>query len=86
MAETYVVRIDGDVYTVRLHEGGLDVALGEAEDADLDMKMNRETFYGLVSGEVAPKDAKVKLSAGNREALEQFTRIFSFAPRFSTAA
>ena len=84
--ETYVVRIDGDVYTVRLDEGRLDVALGESEDADVDVKMDRKTFYGLVSGGLAPGDAKVKLSAGNREALERFTRIFSFAPRFSTAA
>jgi DNA-binding HxlR family transcriptional regulator len=86
LTETYVVRIDGDMYTVRLDDGRLDVAIGETEDADLDVKMDRKTFYGLVSGGLAPKDAKVKLAAGNREALERFAQIFSFAPRLSTAA
>jgi DNA-binding HxlR family transcriptional regulator len=86
LTETYVIRIDGDMYTVRLDDGRLDVAIGETEDADLDVKMDRKTFYGLVSGGLAPKDAKVKLAAGNREALERFAQIFSFAPRLSTAA
>jgi DNA-binding HxlR family transcriptional regulator len=86
LTETYVVRVDGDVYTVRLDDGRLDVAIGESEDAEVDMKMDRKTFYGLVSGGLAPKDAKVKLAAGNRDALERFARIFSFAPRLSTAA
>jgi DNA-binding HxlR family transcriptional regulator len=86
LTETYVVRVDDDVYTVRLDDGRLDVAIGESEDAGVDVKMDRKTFYGLVSGGLAPKDAKVKLAAGNRDALERFARIFSFAPRLSTAA
>jgi DNA-binding HxlR family transcriptional regulator len=84
--ETYVVRVDGDVYTVRFDNGRLEVAIGETEGADLDVKMDRKTFYGLVSGGLSPKDAKVKLAAGDREALERFSRVFSFAPRLSTAA
>jgi DNA-binding HxlR family transcriptional regulator len=86
LTETYVVRVDGDVYTVRLDDGRLDVAIGETDEADLDVKMDRKTFYGLVSGGLAANDAKVKLAAGDREAVARLARIFSFAPRLSTAA
>jgi DNA-binding HxlR family transcriptional regulator len=84
--ETYVVRVDGDVYTVRLEAGRLDVAIGDTEAPDLDVQMDRNTFYGLVSGRLAPEKAKVKLAAGNREAVERFSRVFSFAPRLPTVA
>jgi DNA-binding HxlR family transcriptional regulator len=84
--ETYVVRVDGDVYTVRLDAGRLDVAIGDTEDRDLDVQMDRNTFYGLVSGRLAPEKAKVKLAVGDGEALERFSRVFSFAPRLPSAA
>src|SRR5688500_14567849 len=40
VTETYVVRIDDDVFTLRLDDGGLGTELGAADDADLDVAMD----------------------------------------------
>lgn len=85
LTETYVLRVDGEAYTVRLVEGRLDVELGVADEADLDAELDRKTFFRLASGDF---DAlgDVQLLAGKPETLERVFRIFSFAPRLPTAA
>ena len=86
VTETYVVRVDEDAYTVRLDDGQLKVEEGAAEDASMDVELDRKTFFGLASSELPAEHAAVKLHAGDTKTLERFFRIFSFAPRVSTAA
>jgi DNA-binding HxlR family transcriptional regulator len=90
LTETYVLRVNGDPYTLRLDEGRFEVEPGAAGEADLDAELDRKTFFGLASGELPVEDAiaagGVKLLAGDTETLARLFRIFSFAPRVSTAA
>jgi DNA-binding HxlR family transcriptional regulator len=85
LTETYVLRVDGEAYTVRLVEGRLDVEIGAADEADLDAELDRKTFFRLASGDVDAM-SDVKLHAGEAETLERVFRIFNFAPRIPNAA
>jgi DNA-binding HxlR family transcriptional regulator len=84
LTETYVIRVEDDVFTVRLVDGRLRAELGAIEGADLDAAMSMPTFFALASGDLAPADALaqglVRLE-GNSEALTRCFRVFSFAPR-----
>jgi DNA-binding HxlR family transcriptional regulator len=90
ISETWVLRVDREAYTARFEDGRLQVELGAAENADLDARMDRKTFFRLVSHELAPKEGvaagDVKLDVGEPEMFERVFRVFSFAPRVSTAA
>jgi DNA-binding HxlR family transcriptional regulator len=85
ITETYVMRIGDDVYTVKLVDGVLHVESGAVDDADLDAAMAMQTFYGLASGGLSPREALdhglVELAQGKPAAFERFFSIFSFAPR-----
>jgi DNA-binding HxlR family transcriptional regulator len=87
--ETYVLRVGDDVYTVRLDDGHLDVAVGATEDADLDAIIAMETLYRLAAGDYSPRqavaDGKVTLAAGKPATFERFFDIFSFALRKAAA-
>jgi hypothetical protein len=52
--------------------------------------MGRDTFYGLASGDLPPREAlaagNVEIASGKPATLERFYTIFSFAPRVPTAA
>jgi DNA-binding HxlR family transcriptional regulator len=82
--ETYVLEIDGNVFTARLQDGELTPSLGEAEDADLRVALDMETFFHLASGDLPPREAlergSVKID-GDPAVLERCFSVFSFAPR-----
>jgi DNA-binding HxlR family transcriptional regulator len=86
---TYVMRVDGDAFTIRLVDGHLRVELGAADEADLDAAMSVGTFFALASGDLPPLDAldgeRVRLD-GDPETLGEFFRMFSFAPRLAPRA
>jgi DNA-binding HxlR family transcriptional regulator len=88
LTETYVLRIDADVFTVRLVDGRLDVELAEAEDADLAVDMDMATFYQLAScdldAQTALEQDRLRLR-GDREALERCFAVFNIAPRGAVA-
>ena len=90
VTETYVIRVGDDVYTVRLDDGRMSVDIGAIVGADLDVAMGRDTFYGLASGDLPPREAlaagNVEIASGKPATLERFYTIFSFAPRVPTAA
>jgi DNA-binding HxlR family transcriptional regulator len=87
---THVLRIGDDVFTVRLEDGCMHAEVGATEGADLDVAMDMDTFFALVSGDLAPKTAlrkrQVRLAAGEPETLEHFFTVFSIASRVPTAA
>jgi len=89
LTETYVLVVDGDAFTARVVNGSLDASVGAAEDADVVVEMDMETFFGLASGELAPGDAMNSGQArveGTLDALERCFRVLSFAPRVPAAA
>ncbi|MFL5925147.1 MAG: winged helix-turn-helix transcriptional regulator [Gaiellaceae bacterium] len=89
LAATYVVRVADDVYTVRLEDGTAHVEVGAADDADLDFATDRETFFGLASGELDPRVAlsggDVTIEAGKQADLERFFSVFNFSQRARVA-
>jgi DNA-binding HxlR family transcriptional regulator len=89
LTETTVVRVDDDVFTVRLADGRLHVDLGETATADLDLATDMATFFELASGDLPPRDAladgRIRIE-GETDALDRFFRVFSFAPRIEPAA
>jgi DNA-binding HxlR family transcriptional regulator len=82
---TYVLRVDDDVFTARLEDGHLHTDVGAAEGAELDAAMDMDTFFALASTELesrkALREGRVRLAAGDAEALERFFKIFNLAPR-----
>lgn len=82
---TYVLRVDDDVFTTRLEDGHLHTEVGAAEAPELDAAMDMETFFALASTELEPRKAlrerRVRLAAGDSEALARFFKIFNLAPR-----
>jgi DNA-binding HxlR family transcriptional regulator len=89
LTETYVLQVGGDVFTARVVEGALEVAMGAAENADLLVETDMDTFFALASGALALGDAVANGAAranGDPEAIERCFRVFSIAPRVRAAA
>jgi DNA-binding HxlR family transcriptional regulator len=89
LTATYVVRVADDVYTVRLEDSTVDVEVGAADDVDLDFSTDRETFFGLASGELDPRavlaGGDVTVETGKPADLERFFSIFNFTRRAQVA-
>jgi DNA-binding HxlR family transcriptional regulator len=84
LTETYVIRIDDDVFTARLVDGRLHAELGAAELPDLDVATDIDTFYILAAGDLDPRDAAEEgrlRFEGDPETLARCFRVLSFAPR-----
>ena len=58
LTETYVLRVDGDVFSVRLRNGAMHASTGAAEDADVQIDMDMATFFRLTGGDVTPDARK----------------------------
>jgi DNA-binding HxlR family transcriptional regulator len=89
LTETYSLVVEGDAFTARVVEGVLDPSIGIAEDADVVVETDMETFFGLASGELAPKDAVKSGRAavrGDLDALERCFRVLSLSPRLTAVA
>lgn len=84
LTETTVVRVDDDVFTVRLADGRLGVEIGATGEPDLEVTTDMATFFALASGDLPPREAladgRVRID-GDDDALDRFFRVFSFAPR-----
>ena len=84
LTETYTLVIDGDAFTAHVENGALTATLGAADDADVVVETDMETFFALASGELAPREAVAAGRAkvrGDRKALDRCFRVLSFAPR-----
>ena len=89
LTETYVVKVDDDVFTARVENGHLETSLGAAEDADVVVETDLDTFFALARGELPPGEAAEQGRArleGDPAALERCFRVLSMAPRLRTAA
>jgi len=89
LTETYVLKIDGDVFTARVENGSLEASMGGADDADVVVELDMETFFALTGGEVEPRDAVKSGRArvdGDGAALERCFKVLSLTPRVGAAA
>lgn len=89
LTETYVLKIDDDVFTARLADGALEAFCGAAENAAVTVAVDKPTFFALVAGELPPKDAVKSGRArveGDRGALERCFRVFTFDQNARAAA
>jgi HxlR-like helix-turn-helix/SCP-2 sterol transfer family len=55
--ETYEFRIDGEVFHVRVEEGGVEARQGPAADPDLVVAGATEAFIAVAAGRVEPEEA-----------------------------
>jgi DNA-binding HxlR family transcriptional regulator len=89
LTETYVLRINGDVFSVHLDNGRLQTSLGPAEDADVTIDVDMDTLFLLTGRELSASDALERgLVAidGDRDAYERCFDVLSIAPRTPAAA
>jgi hypothetical protein len=54
LSETYVLKIDDDVFTARLKDGRLEASVGPAEDADVVVELDMDTFFALTPATSPP--------------------------------
>jgi DNA-binding HxlR family transcriptional regulator len=88
LTETYALVVEGDAFSARVVNGALEPSMGTAEDADVVVEMDMETFFALAAGELAPSDAVTSGRAkvrGDLQALERCFRVLSLAPRVPAA-
>lgn len=89
LTETYVLNIGGDLFSVRLDNGHMHAEMGAAEDANLVVETDMDTFFRLVSGDVPPRSA-VKQGLvtikGDRAVFERCFQVLTLAPRTRAAA
>jgi DNA-binding HxlR family transcriptional regulator len=89
LTETYVLKIGEDVFSVRLQDGWMHAEMGAAEDADVVIETDMDTFFRLVSGDVAPRVALKQglvTIEGDRAAFERCFQVLTLAPRARAAA
>jgi DNA-binding HxlR family transcriptional regulator len=77
LTETYVFRIDGDVFTARLVDGHMHAEVGAAEAPDLDLVTDLDTFFRLVAGDLDPLDALAQGIIGAEGELDVLARCFT---------
>ena len=89
LTETYSLVVEGDAFTARVVNGALEPSMGVAEDADVVVETDMETFFALAAGELAPRDAvksgRAKVQ-GDLEAFERCFQVLSLAPRLTAVA
>jgi DNA-binding HxlR family transcriptional regulator len=89
LTETYVLKIDEDVFTARVAHGSLEASVGAAEGADVVVELDMETFFALTGGALEPGDALkqgcVRVE-GDEAAFERCFRVLSLTPRLNEAA
>lgn len=88
LTESYVLRINGDVFSASLEDGRLHTSLGALEDAAVSVETDTETFFLLAGGELPASEALERgLAAieGDPEALERCFQVLSMAPRMPAA-
>jgi DNA-binding HxlR family transcriptional regulator len=84
LTETYVLAIGDDVFTARIVDGHLHSLVGAAEEYDLRVDLDMETFFGLATGELSPSEALEAGRArieGDPAVLERCFTVLSLAPR-----
>jgi DNA-binding HxlR family transcriptional regulator len=89
LTETYVLRIDGDVFSAQVENGHLHASLGAVESADVVVETDMETFFKLAGRELFAPDALAQglvAVEGDLKAFERCFEVFNLSPRTAAAA
>ncbi len=89
LTETYVLRINGDVFSVHLENGRVQTSVGAADDAEVTIEMDMETFFRLAGQELPASEALERglvAIEGDPEAYERCFEVLSMAPRTPAAS
>jgi DNA-binding HxlR family transcriptional regulator len=89
LTETYVLAVGPDLFTARIEDGHLQASVGAAEDADLRVETDMDTFFALAAGDLSPTDAIARGRAkidGDPAVFERCFTVLSLAPRQPLAA
>lgn len=89
LTEAYVLRIDGDVFSVSLENGRLQTSVGAVDDADVSIETDMGTFFLLASRELSATEALERglvAIEGDRAAYERCFEVLSIAPRTPAAS
>ncbi len=89
LTETYVLKIDGDVFSVQLEDGRMHASVGAVEDADVTIEIDMPMLFRLAGGELSPREAlKTGLASieGDKAAFERCFQVLTLAPRTLAAA
>lgn len=73
--ETYELHVDKERLAVRIHDGEIDVRQGLAEEPDMVLRTDMQTYMGLLSGALTPAGARAQELIeveGDAAALERF--------------
>ncbi len=88
LAETYVLNVDGDVFSIELDDGRMHASPGAVEQASVTIETDMTTFFGLAQGELTPaqatKQGLVSIE-GDKAAFERCFSVLSLAPRTRAA-
>jgi DNA-binding HxlR family transcriptional regulator/putative sterol carrier protein len=83
LRETYEFRIDGNAFNARVDRGRARTSEGPADDPDLVVTTDLDSFLGLLSQQLSPNEAvasaRVRLE-GDESALERFVELFAWPP------
>ncbi len=89
LTETYVLDVDGCAFSARIVEGQLEALAGAADDADLTVRTDVDTFFRMASGTLPPAEAAASGRAqveGDAATLERCFRVLSLSARARAAA
>jgi DNA-binding HxlR family transcriptional regulator len=89
LTETYVLKVGGDVFTVRVNNGAMQAEVGESRAADVAIETDMDTFFQLASGDLTPRTALERgfvTIEGDRAAFERCFEVLTLAPRTRAAA
>jgi len=81
LRETYELRIDGMPFHARIDNGRARTSQGHAADPDVIVTTDLDTFIGLLSQDVSPREALGRGRArveGDQMALQRFVEIFAW--------
>jgi DNA-binding HxlR family transcriptional regulator len=89
LTETYVLRINGDVFSVHLENGRVQTSVGAADDAEVTIETDMETFFRLAGQELPASEALERglvSIEGDPGAYERCFEVLSMAPRTPAAS
>jgi DNA-binding HxlR family transcriptional regulator len=82
--ETYELHVDEERLTVHIHDGEIDVRQGLAEEPDMVLRTDMQTYMGLLGGALTPAGAQAQgliEVEGDGTALERFLSLCQLPQR-----
>jgi len=88
LTETYILNVDGDVFSVELDDGHMHSSPGAVENPDVSIETDMPTFFRLAQAQLTPRAALKQGLAkvdGDKAAFERCFQVLTMAPRTRAA-